>query len=220
MKRDYVYIGILIVMISFFLFRECSNQKQTDQLVRNISLYSDTAKVEKLKNGILIYTNTSLKLQSEEQIRILASSLNDTIKQMVKRFKSVSNVTYVTNKFYASGDTIRYANIPCDFKPFKVRRGEDSTYKLVGTISKNYFSVDSLTIKDNIALIFGRKKVGFMKHDYAVDINHSNSMMKTTNIKDYKYIPEKKWYERTWVHMGIGGVIVVTAIESLKHLIR
>lgn len=223
-KIHSTYIILIVILGLLILLRESCNRIDKDQLVKDITSYSDSVKFERLKNGALISTNTSLKLESQEQMRILASNLGDTVKQMIDKFKSLSNVTYVTNKFYAGKDTIKLeTQIPCDFKPFKVRRGTPKTYAFVGTIAKDYFSIDSLSIHDTTTLVFGRKKIGFMKHDYAVDINHSNELMKSTNIKDYKYNPKKKWYERTWVHalVGAAGYVAVkeVAIPAAKNYI-
>jgi hypothetical protein len=202
------YIILIVIIILFFGIREWLNMKNENKLVSNIANYSDTVKLERLKNGALVETNSSLILNTEKEVRILASHINDTVAQMLKKFQSLSNVTYVTNKFYAGNDTIKYeTKIPCYFPPFKVRRGTDTTYRFVGTIGQDYFAVDSLSILDNQTLVFGRKKVGFMKYDNVVDINHSNSLMKSTNIKDYKYVPKKKWYERTVVHLGEGAIL-------------
>lgn len=220
MKRDYFYIVGIIILCIFFSFRECQHNNNTDNLISEIANYKGEVKIEKLKNGALVYTNKVLKLNSEKQLKELAENLNNNMKEMLKNFKSVSNVTYVTNEFNSYGDTSKnIVTIPCDFKPFKVRHGSDSTYKLVMTVAKNYTSVDSLNIKDSLSLVFGRRKQGFMKYDYAVDINHNNHLMKTTSIKTYQYTPDKKWYERTLVHMGVGGAIVIGVIESLKYLI-
>jgi hypothetical protein len=218
--KNYILYSTIIILALILVVREGCNRKSEDKLISDITSYKDSAKIEKLKNGALIYTNTALKLNSEKQLRELAASISENVKLILKNFKSVSNVTYITNEFNTFGDTAKNQTIiPCDFKPFKTRHGSDSTYNLVMTIAKDYNTVDSLNIKDSIALVFGRKKVGFMKYDYAVDINHSNYLMKTTNIKNYQFKPEKKWYEKTITHMGIGGTAVLIIIEGLKYLI-
>lgn len=220
MKTRYwlIIIGIIILV---FCVREGCNQRTTDNLVQNITTYKDSAKFEHLKNGALISTNTSLKLQSEEQVRIMASNINDTVKEMLKKFKSLSNVTYVTNQFFTGKDTLKFeTKIPCNFKPFKVRREEPKSYRFVGTIGQDYFSIDSLAIPDSMSLVFGRKKQGFLKYDYAVDINHSNPLMKTTNIKDYKYDPQKKWYEKTWAHWIEGAIMESVVRQGIQTYIK
>lgn len=207
---------ILVVLIALFAIREGCNQKNTNNLIKDIAAYSDSAKFEKLKNGALISTNTTLNLQSQAQIKALAASINDTVAKMLKRFKSVNNVTYVTNTFLSGGDTIKNpVKIPCDFKPFKVGH-TDSTYTFRGTVGQDFFIVDTVMVPNKIALVHGRKKVGFMRYDYVCDINNSNPLMVTTNIKSYVYKPEKKWYEKTWFHLGAGFAFGVLGNEIIR----
>ncbi len=208
------WIIFVITLLLLFGVREWFNQKRQDTLISDIVNYSDSARFERLKNGALISVNSTLELNSEKQIRDLASKWSDTMERLVNEFKSIDGATYITNKFYAGKDTIKYeTQIPCDFSPFKVRRGTSKTYQLVGTIGKDYFSVDSLAIHDSVGLVFGRKKVGFMKYDNVVAINHTNPLMISTNITDLKYKPEKKWYERTWVH-ALGGALIYQGIRT------
>lgn len=218
MNKGRIYICLIIILCIILIVREGCYRSSSDKLVSDITSYKDSAKVEKLKNGALIYTNAALELKTQKQLITLASSINDTVKQMLKRFKSITNVTNITNTFLAGGDTVRLSNeIPCDFNPIKIRTGHDSTYHLVGTISKKSFSVDSLSIKDNQTFVFGRRKISFMKYDNVVDINHSNSLMKTSNIKNYQFTPDKKWFERTWVHIAIGatGAAIIKQVITI-----
>lgn len=208
------WLIIISVLLIIFVVREGCNQKTTDNLIQDITSYSDSAKFERLKNGALISVNTSLKLQSQDQLRVLASNLGDTVKQMFDKFKSVNSVTYVTNQFFTGKDTIKFeTKIPCSFPPFKVRREVSKSYKFVGTIGQDYFAIDSLSVPDSMTIIHGRKKVSFLKYDHVVAINHSNPLMITTNITDLKYDPKKKWYERTWVH-ALGGIIIYQGVKS------
>jgi hypothetical protein len=219
MKSNKSYIGIIILLVLALLFQGWRSQSREDDLVSKITTYSDIAKVYALKSGAQVATNTALSVSSQKQMAAFAASINDTLKQIVKRFKSVNNITYATTNFYAGKDTVRTVNIPCNFTPFKVRRS-DSTYKFVGTIAQNYFSVDSVYIPNKISIVSGRKKIGFMKYDYSVDINNSNPLMRTTNIQAYQYSPQKKWYEKTWVHMLAGAAIQTGVHAGANYLIK
>jgi hypothetical protein len=204
-KDNKYWILLTIILIVIILIREGCNNNEKNRLVQNIISYSDTAKYERLKNGALISTNTSLKLSSEKQIKELAANINETVEQMVKKYKLLSSVTYLTNNYYKAGDTIKTGDsIPCDFKPYKVAK-KDSTYEFEGTIAKNYFSIDKLSVPNKLTIISGKKKVGFMRYDDVVSVNNSNPLMITSNITDYRYAPKKKWYQKTWVHMMEGA---------------
>lgn len=221
MKVNYLYLATIIILIAALFFRECTRQSEVDNLVSQIANYKDTAKVEKLKNGALVYSNQMLVLNSQEQIKALASSMSDTIKLMLKKFKSITNVTTINNQFFTSGDTAKFTqSIPCNFKPFRVRRGSDSTFKLVSTISKDYFTIDTLSMKDKESIVFGRKKVGFMKYDYNAELNHSNPMISTYGIKSYQYLPQKQWYEKTWVHILFGAALETSIRQGVNYYIQ
>jgi hypothetical protein len=183
-----------------------------DDLVKNLATYTGEVTLLKLNNGALVSSNKTLSLNSEKQLKAMASSINDTVKQMLKNFKKVSQFTYITNNFVASADSSKFAKeIPCDFKPFQASYS-DSSYSLHQTISRTGFVVDSLKVPNKMALVFGQKKSGFLKRDNYVDINNSNPLMTASNIRNYSFTPEKKWWERTWVHV-LGGAILYKAAE-------
>mgnify|MGYP001596702140 CR=1 FL=1 len=220
MNNSKVLYLIIVILIGLLFLRECQNQAHENELISQITNYKDTAKVERLKNGALVYSNQILTLNSQEQLKTL-SSVNDTIKLMLKKFKSVNNVTNINNQFFAGSDTIKQVfNIPCDFKPFKIRHGSDSTYRVIATIAKDYSSIDTVSLKDKETLIFGRKKIGFMKYDHSIDINHSNPYISTYGIKSYQYMPRKQWYERTWVHILTGALGESIIRQSINFYIQ
>ncbi len=219
MRTRYWLIVITTIVIISGL-RECQNRRDIDKAVISISEYSDTVKAFKIKDGAQVYENNSLKLSSQKQIAELSSKINDTVRQITKKFKSLNNVTFAKGDIVITKDTIKlHDTIPCSFKPFKVTK-DNVSYKFTGTIAPNYFSVDSIYIPNNITFVSGRKRVGFMKYDYVVDINNSNALVNTTNIKSYQYVPVKKWYEKTWVHVVAGAALMQGAITGFNLLIK
>jgi len=193
--------------VAFICIQKCAGDRSSANHAIDIAAYSDIASHYALKGGAQVATNKALALNSQKEMKAFATSINDTVAKMFKKFKSVSAVTYTTNNFFKGGDTILTAgNIPCDFDPYPVRES-DSTYTFKGTVAKKYFSVDSIFVPNKITTIFGRKKTGFMKYDYVVDINNSNPLMTTTNIKAYQYDPKKKWHETRWANMLFGAAI-------------
>ena len=218
-KKDFIYIIIIIAVFLFAAFREWRNGVNVDDLVSDIATYKDTATYYKTKNGAEVATNLTLKLQSEKQLRQIAG-INDTVRQIMEKFKDLKAVTNITNQFFAGKDTIKIeTKIPCNFKPFKVRRS-DSTYNFAGTIAPEYFSVDSIFVPNKISIVQGRKKIGFLKYDYSVDVVNSNPLMKTSNISDYRLVPKKKFYEKTWFHLLTGAGIGYIGANVQSYLIR
>jgi hypothetical protein len=220
MKEHKTYIGVIILLVLALLFQSWRSQVREDNFVQKVITYSDLAQHYALKSGAQVATNTALSVSSQKQMNAFAASINDTIAKIAKRFKTVQNITYATNQFYTGGDTIKLKDsIPCNFAAKKVRHS-DSTYTATGTISPTYFSIDSVYVPNKIGLVSGRKKIGFMKHDYGVDITNSNPKMYTSNITSYQFVPEKKWYERTIVHIFVGAALQTGVQLGANYLIK
>ena len=220
LKSNHIPWIILLLVVLYFGWREYSHSKNEDKLVSDIAMYNGIVDTLTLQNGALITSNNTLTLHSEEQLKSIVSQLNDTIKLMVKKFKNLSSVTYITNNFEAGNDSSSFASaIPCDFKPFKARYS-DSTYSIAQTIHRDRFVIDTLKVPNKTVLVFGKKKVGFMKYDNFVDINNSNPLMVASNIKNYTFTPEKKWHETRLANMAFGALIQTGISLGVRTLIN
>src|SRR3990172_10601858 len=93
------YFIVIVIIAIFFSFRECKHQKNVDELVNNISNYSDNAKYYKGKNGEVVAYNSVLKVQNEDQLRSLVST-NQQIRDEIKNFKSIKDVTVIKDKVF------------------------------------------------------------------------------------------------------------------------
>jgi hypothetical protein len=219
-KSNYILMFFIAALLCVVCVRECAYQKRSDTLVADISKYSGEVTKLRLENGALVSSNKSLVVQSEEQLRSITSNLNDTIKKMIAGFKKLGGVTYITNNFEAKGDSVVFEKqIPCDFKPFKAVLS-DSSYVLEQTISKEGAVVDRLFVPNNVSIVFGEKKVGFMKYEHFVDVNNSNQLMVASNIKNYNFTPSKKWHETRWANMLLGAAAYSAIQTGINTLIK
>ena len=189
-------IGIISLLIIFF-FRECSNQNDKNSLVNDIANYKDSAQFYSIKvNGMAVDVafNKSLQLENKDQLASLLKK-NDTLSKLISKFKNVSSTTIINNNTTINGDTMKFTkgdSIPCDFKAFKVRR-DSIHYHFVGTIAKNFFSIDSLNVPNKQSIIIGKKKLGFLKGtEERVEIVNSNPLIKTNKIENYIINKKKK----------------------------
>ena len=199
-----VMAAVIVVIAFIAIFRECGHQRDADNLVNDIAGYKDLAKHYNLKvNGMKVEVayNKSLVLENNKQVKSVLSSMNDTIARLIKKFKDIKSGTIINNYTTISRDTIKLKgdSIPCDFKAFKVRR-DSIYYHFVGTISKKYFSIDTLSIPNKTTLVIGRKKIRFLKYEEGAEIFNSNPLVHTTNIGNYEVIKRKK-------RIGIGASV-------------
>lgn len=218
-KREKIMGGIIISLILFFAILKGCDQRSFDNVLDGAINYKDSAKYYKIKvDGMKVDVayNQSLVLQNKDQIEALVKK-NDTLFKLVSKFKDIKSTTIINQYTEIKGDTIKVeTKIPCDFRPFKVRR--DSTYyRFVGTVAPDYFSIDSLKIPNEQYLVVGKKKLGFLRgYEERAEIVNSNPLVKTDKIASYVISTKKK-------RMGIGasvgyGVQVGSAISFGPHI--
>lgn len=203
--RRYIYIiiSLITIIVCLFLFRECQHQKDVDSLVKSISNYSDSAKHYKNKYGV-VATNSTLKFDNSEQLKNYLSN-NDTLKQLLKKFKKINTVTIIKEKIYIH-DTVPIpyeSTIPCDFEPFKVRR-DTGWYHFVGTIHRNKFVIDTILIPNKQTIAVGYKRINLFKTESRVEVTNSNPFIQNSNVGGYLINDKKKWYQRPVVTFLIG----------------
>jgi len=197
------YLIVIAIIAVLFSFREYRNNQNMNDLIDKISNYSDSAKYYKNKNGDLVTYNSILKVQNEEQLRAIVQT-NKQISEEIKKMKDVKSVTVIKEKVYIH-DTIELPPniIPCDFKPFSISKSNEN-YTFKGTLSPKDFVIDSIYVPNQIGIIIGKKKVGFMNYEERVTVTNSNPYITTTNLSNIQVKTEKKWWEKGWVKFGAG----------------
>ena len=184
-KNNILYLIISVLVIILFV-RESCNSARTTSLIKDISEYKTQATHYKGLNGVEVAQNKALMLENQEQIKSLLNK-NDTLSELMKEYSKLKNVTIIQNSTQITNDSIAYdtIRIPCDFKPFQVFR-DSVHYQFAGTIAPDYFKIDSLKIPDEQSIVFGERKMGFLKgREYTAEVIHSNPLVKTTNIGQY-----------------------------------
>lgn len=195
-----------MTIIIIFLLRECSNQQNTNALIKEITNYSDTAKYYKSSSGNLIAYNKLLKVQNEQQLRTLIST-NEQIRNEISSFKKIGSVTNIIQGTLIR-DTIKMESnaIPCDFKPFELKKSTEH-YLFKGILSPNDFIIDSIYVPNTINIIIGKRKVGFLKYEEQINVMNSNPYITTTNLSNISIQRKKKWWERGVIKFGAGVII-------------
>lgn len=205
-KERFIYIGLIALAILFAIVREGCNQKAQDKIVADIVTYKSEAQHYKDKYGQDVATNKALIIQTQEQMKTLLAS-NDTMKAWLKKFKKIASAAIIKETTTINNVPMPFeTKIPCDFKPFRVRK-KDKNYSFAGTISSDKFNLDSLSIPNEIKIVVGEKNKGFLglNKEYMIDAVNSNELMYVSNISAYTFKPEKKWYEKIWFHFAVGA---------------
>lgn len=221
--RRYIYIivSVVVLAICLFIFQDCQHKNQVNGLVKDISTYSDSAEHYKSKYGIIAF-NQTLKFNNEEQLKNYLSN-NDTLKDLLKKFKKLNSVTIVTQKIVIHDTVPIYFDkpIPCDFKPFAVIK--DSTHSkskpfyFKGTIFPDKFTIDSVLIPNKQTIVVGTKRINLFKKEERAEVINSNSLIAISNIGAYTVVNKKKWYQKP-VPMLLGGIVIGGAAVTIKNI--
>lgn len=192
-KKDKILYSVVAILVAILLLREGCNRENSNELIKNISEYKTEAEHYKGLNGVEIAQNKALMLETQEQMKSLLSK-NDTLAQIMEKYKDLKSVTIINNTTKIYNDSIAYDSIriPCNFKPFQVTR-DSVDYKFYGTIAPEYFKIDSLIIPDEQSVVFGLRKMGFLKRkEYTTEVVHSNKLVRTNNIGQYSVKEKRK----------------------------
>ena len=195
--------GTVAVLIAIILFKECGNQKHTDNVVNNIVNYKDSAQYYKEKvNGMQVDVayNKSLILDDKNQLASVIKK-DDSLSKVVSTFKTPQSVTVIKEVTTIIHDTFHIEHkIPCDFKTFTVIK-DSAFFHFCGTISEKFFTIDTLMIPNKQSIVIGEKKLGFLRGtEQRVEIINSNPLIRTSNIDNYIINQKKKRF-------GIGASV-------------
>lgn len=204
MRKDLIYIGVIVVILFLFFLREGCSKRNSDKLISDIANYKTEATTYKTKLGLEVSSNKALILETQDQIKTLLSS-NDTLKEWISKFKNIKGGVVIKETTIIKEVSVPFeTKIPCDFKPFKSNK-IDKYFQFYSTIANTGLTIDSLKIPNEARIVIGERKDGFFKaRKMVVDVNNSSPYIVTSNISGFVYTPKKEWYERTWFHLLCG----------------
>jgi hypothetical protein len=181
MRRDYVYILVILVVSALLIFKSCGGKK-TEDIDGTISFLKKRDSVNLLKINAQANQIVTLRqnLVTEETAKkILEKELKGY--KNVKSFVEMKTVTGVKNL------TIKYVH---DTTTFLVSRGggcmdrdsvinffvqtpkrfifEDKWMSLAGKVQKEGIDIDSVKFKNELEVILAYKKAGIFKKDVPV----------------------------------------------------
>jgi hypothetical protein len=205
-KFHLYYISLIGIIILLFSIRECNNQKNVNNLINQISNYSDSAKYYKSVNGNLIAYNSILKVQNEKQLKSILENYQ-ILKDEIKKIKKIQNVTNINHQTIIK-DTVEIPkdSIPCDFNPFTIYK-KNNYFQFKGILSKDNLIIDSLVIPNQMSIILGKRKIGFLKYEEQVNVINSNPHIIVTNLSNIQVEQNKEWWEKGWVKISAGLLI-------------
>jgi hypothetical protein len=226
-----VIISLFLVVLSGFSLRSCIALKKADALnVANLAASRDSIRhysitIDGLKNSV--HEKAAIILSQQQAIDagiierellkklhikdlITNTELTGVIHQKDSLLNLPPKVEFITVKD-SSGVTKNYIRYP-----FQLLRIHNTYLNLdagLDSLKKAWFDLSN-PLSGSISI--GYKRKGFLKPLKPVGVFVSKNPYITINSMDILIIREpKKWYEKTWVHVGAGAVI----FESVRYLL-
>lgn len=219
-KRDYIYLLVILILIAVFFINKGCERRETDKLINDIATYKTEASIYKTKHGLEVSTNKALMLQTQAQMKSFLAS-NDTIKEWINKFKEIKGGFVIKETTIIKEVAVPFdRNIPCDFKPFAANK-ITKDFMFYSTISNTGLTIDTLKIPNKATVVIGMRKDNFFsKAKMVVDVNNSNPYIQTSNISGFVYTPEKKWFEKTWVHILFGVAAGAAGTQAINNKLK
>lgn len=201
----YILCGVLLVLL---LQQRCSGENIVKD---NYEALNDSIKY--YKNRLGTETATIKTLQADKKtLGILLTDKDKELQELIKEFSSVRNVVKYKDRIIIDTIQVTYTDtLPC---PEFERTGavKNKWYSFRYKSMNDGFTLDSLTIPNEVTVITGVKRKWFLgKQTITTDVTSTNPYIKVTELKAAELeVPSpiyKKWY--VWLGIGIlGGVIV------------
>ena len=198
---------LLVIFIEHETYITKISQTQTTiaQLYGKIHTYKD-------KYGRVVLEKKSIELEKAK-----FKFLSDSLQEMISNFKKPKDI--IVYKYTIKTDTvfIKPDTVYIDKDRLFHFTNDDGWNKVSGTVYRDGVKLEPLSIRNEISIVSGWKKTGFLKKkSYNIDVVNSNPYIKTQGITHFVVVPSKRWHEKWYITLPMGiatGMILQTAIK-------
>ncbi len=197
--RNWAMLLITLGAISYSFSSYVNEQKYKE----NIKALNSQVITYKLKNGQLVSSAQSLKLDKDE----LNLMLTQKDKELASKFSKVKTVTKIEEKIKFDTIKIVYKDtIPCNFKKTGAIVKKDYSLNYIST--QKGVKIANISMTDSITIVTGTKRNWWLgKETNTIDVSHTNELVKVNEIKHIDTQPKKKWYDTDVFKFSLGVIL-------------
>ncbi len=197
--RNWAMLLITLGAISYSFSSYVNEQKYKE----NIKALNSQVITYKLKNGQLVSSAQSLKLDKDE----LNLMLTQKDKELASKFSKVETVTKIEEKIKFDTIKIVYKDtIPCNFKKTGAIVKKDYSLNYIST--QKGVKIANISMTDSITIVTGTKRNWWLgKETNTIDVSHTNELVKVNEIKHIDTQPKKKWYDTNVFKISVGVIL-------------
>jgi len=199
MKKSIPYI-LIALLIGYIVFMQRKHHAERIAVNKTISvLYG------KMNTYVDQYNRVVVSKKSVEMQRAKFKFLSDSLQGIIHSYKKPKNV--IIYKYVVKTDTVvvKPDTVYVDQKRLFHFTNNDGFNKVSGTVFPNEVKLDPLVISNEIDIVTGPKKQGFLKKKlYTIDIVNSNPYIQTRGVTHFVVVPKKSWHERWYIMLPLG----------------
>lgn len=189
MKNINHIVTAALIVLCIYLWRSKNQVKYT--ATNNIEALTDSLGHYKNKEGVWV-AEKKLFQGTEKDLRQVIKSKDIAFQKLLKTFKkpvaaaTVETITKIDTVF------IPYEN-KIDLPVFELPFSKISKHYSLSAISTNEgVGISEVSIPNTQNVVIGKKKTGWFKSEYRIDVENSNPLIKTTDLDGFSFRPKPK----------------------------
>ena len=185
---NHIIIAALIVLC-IYLWRSKNQVEYT--ATNNIAALTDSIGHYKNKEGVWV-AEKKLFQGTEKELRHIIKSKDKAFQKLLKTFKKP--IAAATVKTITKIDTVFIPyETKIDLPVFKLPFSKISKHYSISGISTNEgIGISDISIPNTQSVVIGKKKTGWFKSEYRIDVENSNPHIKTTDLDGFSFRPKPK----------------------------
>ena len=187
MKNNIIIAALIVLCI--YLWRSKNQVKYT--ATNNIAALTDSLGHYKNKEGVWV-AEKKLFQGTEKDLRQVIKSKDKSFQKLLKSFKkpvaaaTVKTVTQIDTVFVPYETKI---DLPVFELPFsKVAKH----YSIKGVSTNKGVGISEVSIPNTQNVVIGKKKIGWFKNEFRIEIENSNPLIMTTDLDGFSFRPKPK----------------------------
>tara|TARA_R110000796_G_scaffold47684_2_gene114438 strand:+ start:56 stop:712 length:657 start_codon:yes stop_codon:yes gene_type:complete len=185
---NYIIITALTVLC-IYLWRNGKEAQNTAK--NNIAALTDSITLYQTKHGAWV-AEKSIFQGTEKDLRQIIKSKDKAFQKLIKSFKKpiaaalIKTITKIDTVFIPYEEKNQLPEFEFNFK------ANTEYYTINGTSTEKGINIWNLFFPNTQSLVIGKKRIGFLKYGYKINVENSNLNIKTTNVDGFDFRPKPK----------------------------
>ena len=189
MKNIHHIVTAVLIVLCIYLWRSNRQTKYTTS--NNIGALTDSLGHYQTKEGAWV-AEKKLFQGTEKDLKQIIKSKDAAFQKLLKSFKKpvaaavIKTITKIDTVFIPYKTKI-------DLPVFELSFSKDAKHYSINGISTNEgINILDISIPNSQNVVVGKKKIGWFKREYRIEVENSNPHIKVTDLDGFSFRPKPK----------------------------